>query len=233
MRWFLYTMASMVSKGLTYIAGDSPVHRCDARMKILVLLAFSIGIFFVQSWWAMATCAALVVLACVAARIPAAQIGRMLIPVYIMGAFSVFFNVMALPNAEGFLAGLFLCVRMIALVAASFVVCLTTSSTELLDAFCWFIGPLRRVRVPIDDIAFTLALSLRFIPVIESEFERIRAAQVSRGAESSTSAKRALEVWAGAFAALFVGLFRHADALATTMDARCYGAASKRTHLPK
>ena len=37
---------------------------------------------------------------------------------------------------------------------------------------------------------------------------------------------------AGAFIALFVGLFRHADNLALAMDARCYGASPERTTLP-
>ena len=48
---------------LTYQAGDSRVHRCDARLKIAVVLAISIGIFFVKSWWAMALFALVVALA--------------------------------------------------------------------------------------------------------------------------------------------------------------------------
>lgn len=228
-----YTRHVMFSAGLTYVAGETPVHRCDARVKILVLLAFSVGIFFISSWWALAAFAAAVAVACVVARLPLAQVNRMLVPVYVMGAFSVLFNVLASPTVEGLSAGLFLCVRMVVLVAASFVVCLTSSSTELLDAFCWFLTPLRRLGVPVDDIALTLALSLRFIPVIEGEFTRIRAAQASRGAQSVRSLGQSARIWAGAFTALFVGLFRHADGLAVAMDARCYGATRTRTRLPK
>ena len=229
----LSILMHMVAMGLTYSAGDTFVHRCDARIKIIVLFAFSLGIVLVGSWEALAVFAVFAALACAAARLPVARVNRMLVPVYVMGAFSVLFNVLASPGAEGLLAGLFLCVRMVVLVGASFVVCLTTSSTELLDAFCWFIAPLRRLRVPVDDIALTLALSLRFIPVIEEEFWRIRAAQVSRGAESASSLVRSLRVWGCAFAALFVGLFRHADSLAIAMDARCYGMEEMRTHLPR
>lgn len=200
------------------------MHRCDARVKIAVLLAFSVGIFFVGSWWGMAVFALAAIVAVLVARLPLGQVNRLLVPVYVLAAFSVLFNVLASPNVDGLLTGLFFGVRMVVLIAASFVVCLTTSSSALLDAFRWFIGPLRRVRVPADDIAFTLALSLRFIPVIEREFAQIRAAQKSRGAELAGSFAHKLRIWGAAFSALFIGLFRHADTLATAMDARCYGA---------
>ena len=217
--------------GITYLAGDTAVHRCDARVKVVVLLVFSIGIFLVRTWWGMAAFAGACTFAAAVARVPVGRVNCMLVPINVMAVFSVLFNVIASPDIEGLLAGLFLGVRMVVLVAASFTICLTTSSTQLLEAFRWFIEPLGRVHVPVDDIALTLALSLRFIPVIEFEFSRIRAAQVSRGAESATSFWRQAKVWASAFAALFVGLFRHADALATAMDARCYGATQKRTRM--
>ena len=167
------------------------------------------------------------------AKLPLSRINGALVPVYVLAAFSLLFNVVYAPNADGLLTGLFVAVRMVALIAASIVVCFTSTSSELLQAFRWIIAPLRRLRVPVDDIAFTLALSVRFIPVIEDEFVRIRMAQKARGAETSGSLKRALEIWGSAFTALFIGLFRHADSLATAMDARCYGAAPQRSHLPK
>lgn len=215
----------------TYAAADTPVSRCDARVKTALLLAFSIGIFVVRTWWGMGAFAIAVIVLAGLARLPIGQMGRMLVPVYVLAAFSVLFNAMANPSIEGVLAGLFLAVRMVTLVAASFIVCFTTTSSELLEAFRWFIGPLRRLHAPVDDIAFTLALSVRFIPVIESEFATVRAAQKSRGAELSGSLTSKLRIWGAAFSAVFIGLFRHADAVAAAMDARCYGAASVRTRL--
>ena len=209
---------------MTYVAADTPLHRLDVRVKIPLLLVFSIAIFFVKTWWGMGTFALAVAVALAVGRIPLGQVNRMLAPVYVLAAFSVLFNVVASPSLAGLSAGLFLGARMVVLVAASFAVCLTTKSNELLRAFKWFIGPLRRLHVPVDDIALTLALSLRFIPVIEREFEIVRAAQKSRGAELPGSLSGKLRIWGAAFSAVFVGLFRHADALATAMDARCYGA---------
>lgn len=214
-------------QALTYMAGDTLLHRCGACVKVLALLAYSIGIFFVTSWWGMGAFAIAVLAAMAVARIPAASMARMLGPVFVLAAFSILFNVLANPNVDGLLAGLFFGVRMVALIAASFVVCLTTSSNELLGVFRWLVGPLRLVHAPVDDIAFTLALSLRFIPVIEREFQVVRMAQQSRGADLAGPFAEKLRIWGAAFSAVFVGLFRHADALATAMDSRCYGLGEK------
>ena len=218
---------------MTYIAGETPVHRCDARVKIVALLAYSIAILAVPSWWGLGVLVVALAVALAVAKLPLSRINDALVPVYILAVFSLLFNVIYVPNIDGVLTGLFVGVRMVALIAASIIVCFTSTSSELLQAFRWIIAPLRSLRVPVDDVAFTLALSVRFIPVIEDEFTRIRMAQKARGAETSGSLKRALEIWGSAFTALFIGLFRHADSLATAMDARCYGAASQRSRLPK
>ncbi|MBO7701326.1 MAG: energy-coupling factor transporter transmembrane protein EcfT, partial [Eggerthellaceae bacterium] len=110
---------------------------------------------------------------------------------------------------------------------------LTSSSSDLLEAFRWFIGPLRHKRVPVDDVAFTLSLAIRFIPLVEQEFESVRMAQKARAADSVRSFRKRLGVMGQAFATMFVNLFRQADRMADAMDARCYGSAPVRTRLPK
>lgn len=217
---------------LTYLKGSTPVHACDARVKIAALLAYSIGIFFVASWWVMLVFAVAVIATTAVARIPVGMMNRMLAPVYVLACFSVLFNVLAAPIVAGLTAGLFLAVRMVLLTAASFVVCLTSSSSQLLEAFRWFISPLRRLRVPVDDVAFTLSLALRFIPLVEREYELVRMAQRSRGSDLARSFPKRLRIVGSAFATMFVNLFRRADTMADAMDARCYGVAA-RTRLPK
>lgn len=213
--------------GSTYISGYSLVHRVDARVKIGLLFAFSIAIFFVRTWWGMAAFAAVVVVSIACARIPLGRLLAPLAPVIVLAAFSAVFAFASSPDAYGLSNGLFTAVRMIVLVAGSFVVCFTTTPTALVKAFAWIIGPLRVMRVPVDDIAFTLSLAIRFIPVIALELQQVRTAQVARGASlDGLSLRRKLSIWGAAFSALFVGLFRHASSLATAMDARCYGMRS-------
>ena len=211
-------------QAMTYVAGDTPVHRCDARVKIVALFVYSLAIFWVSTWWGMLAFAALALAAMLVAKIPARNLVVPLVPIFVLAAFAVVFACAADPGWEGLLRGLFVALRMIVLVAASFVVCLTTTSTQLVKAFAQLISPLRALRVPVDDIAFTLSLAIRFIPVIAEEFALVRRAQKTRGASmEGLPFRRRLRIWGAAFSAVFVGLFRRADAVATAMDSRCYG----------
>lgn len=222
----------MAFEASTYGEEIAAAARIDARVKIAGLVLFSIGVV-VAPWWGVALLAVAVFVIMLVWRLPLGVLNRMLVPVYVMAACSLLFNVIAHPDLGGLQMGAFVAARMIVLVAGSFVICLSTPSSDLLEAFRALIGPLRVVRVPVDDIAFTLVLSLRFIPVIEEELLRVRAAQKARGAEAVGSPMRQLRIWGTAFTSVFVGMFRHADALATAMDARCYGARPARTRLPK
>ena len=166
-----------------------------------------------------------------AARIPLARINRSLAFVYVLAAFSFVFNVIAHPDAAGALAGTNVAIRMVVLVAGSFAVCFSTPATKLVDALRSLMSPLRVLRVPVDDIAVTLSMALRFVPVIGEELVRVRTAQVVRGAALPAGAVRRMRMWGATFTSVFVGLFRRADVLASAMDARCFGASRQRTSM--
>lgn len=210
-----------------YVARTTPVHACDARVKIVLLFAYTLCIFWVTTAAGMLVFAFIPCVLCAVARLPIRRIGPPLVPVAVLAAFSLLFNMANLS------VGAFVAVRMLALALVSFVVCFTTTSTELLNGFSRLIAPLRALHVPVDDVAFVLGLAVRFIPVIVVEFARIRMAQAARGAGLAHSFSHTMKTQGAAFASLFVGLFRHADMLADAMDARCYGAAKRRTSLVK
>ena len=215
-----------------YIAGDTPVHRCDARVKIVALLLYSIAVLLPLPWWAVLALSTVPWAVAALARIPVRMLLVPLVPVLVLAAFAAGFSVFYNPGPAGALSGIVVALRMVALVVASFVVCMTADATDLLRAFAFFMEPLRRLGAPVDDIAFTLALALRFIPLIAGQFREVRLAQRARGADGrGLGPYRRMQVWGAAFAAVFVGLFRQADATATAMDARCYGAAGRRTAL--
>lgn len=142
-------------------------------------------------------------------------------PVPLIGAFGFV--------PAGFARGCFYALRILLLVVASLLVCFTTTSTALMQAFSSFLAPLRALRVPVDDIASVLSIALRFIPLVAEELGRIHDAQWSRGAKFSEGGLATrLRAWATVMVPLFVGMFRRADALAVAMDARCYGMPGAR-----
>ncbi len=210
-----------------YIPGDSAVHACDARAKTLLLAVFSAAVFWVDTWMGMALFIAGLVLLVGMSRIGFGRVLRMGIPVYFLAVFTVLFA--AINESVGVWLGCLYGARMIVLVWASLIVTFTTTSTQLAAALGWFVRPLGRLRVPVDDIAMVFSLAIRFIPLTALELGMVRDAQLSRGAAFETgSLPKRLKAWGTVFIPLFVQLFRRADRLSVAMDARCYGLSGAR-----
>ncbi|MGI6590811.1 MAG: energy-coupling factor transporter transmembrane component T family protein [Eggerthellaceae bacterium] len=251
---------------LTYLPRRSAVHRTDARVKIVVLFAYSIGLFFVETWAGIALYLAGFMLVCACSKLPARRLLAALVPLYAILFFTWLFNAFTLdPShvAEGYsygapastagpfagmgpitivgslaflpagcATGCFVILRILLLTLASLVVAYSTPSTQLVGAIARFLGPLRRLRVPVDDVAMVLSLALRFIPLFAQEADSIRLAQLARGAHfDDRGFWSALKAWGSVFIPLIVSLFRRAERIGQAFDARCYGAAPVRTRL--
>ena len=131
--------------------------------------------------------------------------------------------------------GLFFVVRIVLLVVGTSLLTLTTSPVALTDALARVMGPLRAVRVPVDDIATMFSIALRFIPTTAEEAEKIVVAQSARGAVFDEGGLiRRAKAWVPVLVPLFVNLFRRADDLAVAMESRCYtGVGRTRLHEPR
>jgi len=57
---------------------------------------------------------------------------------------------------------------------------LTTSSEDLVWTLRWFMSPLAWLGMPVDRISFQLLLSLRFLPLVQEEFQNLLRALASR-----------------------------------------------------
>lgn len=68
----------------TYIQGTTPIHRLDARTKIVLMLAFSITLFLVESWSGLALCLAIIAICLSIAQLPLREACRQLIPIGIV-----------------------------------------------------------------------------------------------------------------------------------------------------
>jgi len=109
---------------------------------------------------------------------------------------------------------------------------LSTSPTELTDGMEYILNPFKKIGVPAHEITMMLTIALRFIPTLMEELDRIRKAQISRGADFDTGGliKKAKAV-IPLLVPLFISAFRRADELALAMEARCYQVDAKRTRM--
>lgn len=220
----------------SYIPGNSPVHRADPRAKLLVSLFLMAALFAVQSWYLVIGLALIMLGFCLIARIPLTTFLGMLKPVLWIGLFTLVINSFTLSGGfhfvlPGFMRGLFFMVRLLVVMGSTALVTLTTSPVALTDGLAIMMRPLARFKVPVEDVAMMISIGIRFIPTIAEEIDRIMQAQTIRGARfSEGSLLQRVRAWIPVLVPLFVGLFKRADALARSMDARCYTGVG-RTHL--
>jgi energy-coupling factor transport system permease protein len=76
-----------------------------------------------------------------------------------------------------------------------------------------------------------LSISLRFVPILLEEADRIQKAQISRGSRFDGNLIQRVKHVFPIIIPLFLSTFRRADDLATAMDARCYRGGHGRTSL--
>ncbi len=76
----------------TYSPGSSLVHTCDTRVKIVLLLAYSITLFFVQTWAGLLICVAVCLATALIARVSLRRLAALLIPLYVVLFFTLLFN---------------------------------------------------------------------------------------------------------------------------------------------
>lgn len=216
----------------------------DARVKVTLLLVATAALFAARAPWALAMWAMLCLLVLRASGIGGKAVARALKPVALLFAFIVCANLVSCDgSADVAIAGSVgistvgaaraatAVARIIMLVCLALSVAASTTPTKLAQACTSLMRPLGHIGVPIEDVGLVLSMALRFIPVVSEEAGRIRLAQRARGVNfDEGSVLRRVRAWAAVLTPLVVGLFRRADRVAESMDARCYGQRSSGKH---
>ena len=126
--------------------------------------------------------------------------------------------------------GTFIVLRLVLLVMISTIMTLTTSPISLTDAIESMLRPLKKIKFPVHEMAMMMSISLRFIPTLMDELERIIKAQTSRGSDvTSGSIMNRFKAIIPLLIPMFISAFKRADDLAVAMEARGYNASNVRT----
>ncbi len=228
-----------------YFPGNSVVHRMDPRTKLLLTIAYIVGVFMVKNLPGYLIALAFLYLV---VRISGIQFSYLLkgvkplrfiilftfvlnlffsqgeTPIFTLGFFTL--TKEALENAVYF------AMRLVFLVMGTSVLTLTTSPVQLTDGLERLMRPLEKVHFPAHELAMMMTIALRFIPTLLEETDKIQKAQMARGAdfESGNLIARA-KAMIPLLVPLFVSSFRRANDLAMAMEARCYRGGDHRTRL--
>ena len=227
-----------------YFPGSSPIHRLDPRFKLLGLVCYIVALFLANWFVTYGILLAVLVAVCATSRIsPKALVGGMK-PVVFLLIFTALLNMFFTPGTpifsvwvltltyEGILHAFFMVVRILMLITATFLLTYTTSPLALTDGLEHLLGPLKKIRVPVHELAMIMSIALRFIPTLIEETDKIMSAQRARGADfDSGGLLKKAKALIPLLVPLFISAFRRADELATAMECRCYHGGEGRTRM--
>jgi energy-coupling factor transport system permease protein len=123
-------------------------------------------------------------------------------------------------------------VRILMLVTGTFLLTYTTSPIALTDGLESLLSPLKKLHLPVHELAMMMCIALRFIPTLIEETDKIMSAQKARGADfESGNLFQRVKALVPILIPLFISAFRRADELATAMECRCYHGGDDRTKM--
>ena len=91
---------------------------------------------------------------------------------------------------EGIKRGIFISIRFLVLVFMTSILTLTTSPISITDGIEVLLNPLKAIKVPVHELALMMSISLRFIPTLMDETDKIMKAQMARGSDLSSGPLR-------------------------------------------
>ncbi len=228
-----------------YFPGKSPIHLLDPRTKLIMLVVYIVALFIASGWVSyglmFAFLAAVIKISTIRVKAILRGMKPLVMILVFTGVLNIFFTAgetvllqfgFITITREGVVRAVFMMVRILMLVSATFLLTYTTSPIALTDGLESLMSPLKKIKLPVHELSMMMCIALRFIPTLIEETDKIMSAQKARGAdfESGSIIDRA-KALIPILVPLFISAFRRADELATAMECRCYQGGDGRTKM--
>ncbi|HMQ33648.1 MAG TPA: energy-coupling factor transporter transmembrane component T [Chloroflexaceae bacterium] len=240
-------MAIEFSRNITfgqYLDLRSPIHRLDPRVKIVGVALIMFGLLVARNFYGLGVAFAGAALVQVAARIPLGFTLRGMRLLFNTMLIVFTFQLLFFPNPsdpwwqwgivslswDGVYQGLLILARVLLLYYFTSTLMFTTGLMDLADGVEIMLDPLKRLRVPVNELVMTFVISLKFVPLLVAELERLVKARAARGERFDQGGfiERGRRV-GQVLIPLFVNALGRAEVLTTAMNARCYRGGQGRT----
>ncbi|ERJ12356.1 energy-coupling factor transporter transmembrane component T family protein [Haloplasma contractile] len=228
-----------------YLQGDSWFYRLDPRIKIIGTFTFIVIIFLAKDWtYGIITLFSLIVI--LTSGISLKFFYRSIRPIFFLMLFTFVLNLFFIKEGdvlvtifdvvkihEGALTrGAQIILRLILIVSFTSLLTFTTKPTDLTVGLESVFSPLKIIKFPAAELALMISISLRFIPTLLEETQKIMKAQTSRGADFTDGKlkEKVLQI-VSLLVPMFIISFKRAEDLANAMEARGYIPGKERTRL--
>ena len=226
-----------------YVPTNSVLHKMDPRAKLLLVFFFVCVVFLANNLWTYAILGVFTIGMILLSKVPFRFLLGGLKPVFLIIIFTFVLHILFTKEGEllysfgwleiykgGLIQGLFISLRFTFLILVTSLLTLTTSPISITDGMEELLNPLKKWKVPVHELALMMSISLRFIPTLMEETDKIMKAQMARGIDfSSGPIKDRIKAVVPLLVPLFVSAFKRAEELATAMEARGYQGGEGRT----
>lgn len=218
-----------------YYPAKSPVHLLDPRTKLAAVLLFIVLLFLIQNSLTYLFCLATLLILYQISRVPYRYLLRGMQGFLLLLLFTFIFRAFFTPGdpiwswgllkltQEGMDKAVQLVSRISLMILSASLLSYTTTPRHLANGMEQSLSGLKRFGFPLDDIALTVTVAFRFIPVLNDEIGILMDAQAARGVDFQHSG------WLGKLRhipslviPIFVSVLRRSADLATAMEARGY-----------
>ena len=168
-----------------FFPGNSVVHKLDPRTKLVMLIVYIVALFVAKSYISYAVMLAFLVGSIAISQIPPKSILRGMKPLVLILLFTGVLNLFFTTGEhvlvsfwkitiywEGLERAFFMVIRILMLIAGTFLLTYTTSPIALTDGLESLLNPLRVIKVPVHELAMMMCIALRFIPTLIRAFAR-------------------------------------------------------------
>ena len=236
-------MLKDITLGQYYFA-DSVLHRLDPRVKLFGTVLYIVSLFVFKGLIGFVLATAFLIAMIGLSKVPVKMMLKGIKAIWILILITALCNLLFTPGDDlvalgiihithqGVFNAVFFSIRLIYLVLGTSVMTLTTTPNKLTDGLEKGLRCLTLIRVPVHEIAMMMSIALRFVPLLGEETDRIKKAQMARGAdfEGGNIFKKAKSL-IPLLVPLFVSAFHRATDLALAMEARCYHGGEGRTKM--
>ncbi len=194
---------------------DSIMHKLDPRVKIINVIFLSILVFAVKDFLEMLVFSFFVIILIIFSGLHIKILIKNLRPFYFIFIFIFLMYVLFSRNNLG--QGSVAIWRFLILIIISFLLTFTTPISRIIAAIERLTSPLKILNIKPRNIAIMISMTIRFIPVMFIDLERLKESMLARLANF-----RKLKFIKIMMLSLLERLFKSASTLSDAMQARLY-----------
>lgn len=226
-----------------YMPIDSLMHRFDPRAKIAAMFILMIAIFIPSGFMGYAGILLVIAIGIYASKLNLRFFWNAMKPMFFMLGILLIINLFVVRSGDvlvtiahfpiytsALVQTAYIAVRLVLMIVLTTMLTATTKPTEMTIALEDLMKPLKKIKVPANEIAMIISIALRFIPTLIEETQRIMKAQTSRGVDlQEGKLKEKIMAILSLIVPLFVSSYQRAEELANAMEARGYVPSATRT----